>query len=47
MSTRPIPAKRKSAPKIGAVKEIYGMAAMEGFIEEGRVNNGTMTEQAG
>ena len=43
MSTRPIPAKRRTEPKTGAVEERYGMTAMEEIIEEERVNNGTMT----
>ena len=43
MSTRLIPANRKSVPKTGAVKERYNMTAKEDVIEEGRVNNDTMT----
>ena len=43
MSTRPIPAKRKSIPNIGVVKERNDVTAKE-EMEEGRVNNETMTE---
>ena len=45
MSKRPIPAKRKAVPKTGAVKESYDMTAKE-EMEEGRVNNETMTEMS-
>ena len=45
ISKRPIPAKRKTVPKTGAVKESYDMTAKE-EMEEGRVNNGTMTEMS-
>ena len=45
ISKRPIPAKRKTVPKTGAVKESYDMTAKE-EMEEGRVNNGAMTEMS-
>ena len=43
MTKRPIPAKRKSVPNRGVVKEINDMTAKEEIIEERRVRNGTMT----
>ena len=46
MSKRPIPAKRKTMPKTGAVKERYGMTSKEEIIEEERVNDETMTEMS-
>ena len=42
-SKRPIPAKRKSVPNRGVVKERNDMTATEEIIEERRVRNGTMT----
>ena len=44
MSTRPIPAKRKTVPKTGAVKERNDMTAKEEIIEEGRVNDESINE---
>ena len=44
MSTRPIPAKRKSVPNTGVVKERNDMTAKEEIIEKERLNNGTKTE---
>ena len=43
LSKRPIPAKRKSVPNRGIVKERNDMTAKEEIIEERRVRNGTMT----
>ena len=44
MSTRPIPAKRKSVPNTGVVKERNDMTAKEEIIEKERLYNGTKTE---
>ena len=43
MTKRPIPAKRKSVPNRGVMKEINDMTAKEEIVEERRVRNGMMT----